>query len=255
MKILSIMLVFLIFITISCAENKKQKSEIQKESRTTEKSPTELTQYTEERELMVKNQIIRRGVEDKLVLEAMKKVPRHKFVLDKYESQAYEDTALPIDENQTISQPYIVALMTELINLKGGEKVLEIGTGSGYQAAVLAEIAEEVYTIEIIDALAKKAEKLLMEMGYENIKVKSGDGYKGWPEYAPFDAVIVTAAPDHVPQPLVDQLKEGGRLVIPVGERFQELKLLVKTKEGIKEENVLPVRFVPMTGEAQEKGK
>jgi len=210
-------------------------------------------EYAADRESMVSNQIAARGVSDKLVLAAMREVRRHEFVPEHWKSHAYEDNPLPIGEDQTISQPYIVALMTELLELKGEEKVLEIGTGSGYQAAVLAEIVDEVYTIEIVEPLAISAEERLRRLGYKNITVKFGDGYKGWDEHAPFDGVIVTAAPDHVPQPLVDQLKVGGRMVIPVGSLFQELKLLVKTEDGIEEKSVLPVRFVPMTGEAQQK--
>jgi len=210
-------------------------------------------EYAFARERMVSSQIVRRGVSDKLVLAAMRKVPRHEFVPEGLKSRAYEDNPLPIGEDQTISQPYIVALMTELLGLEGGEKVLEIGTGSGYQAAVLAEIAKEVYTIEIIGSLARTAEERLTKMGYKNITVKCGDGYKGWEEHAPFDGVIVTCAPDHIPQPLLDQLTVGGRMVIPVGDYFQELKLLTKTEDAVKEKNVIPVRFVPMTGEAQEK--
>ncbi len=206
-----------------------------------------------DREKMVNDQIIMRGVKDKLVLSAMRKVPRHEFVPENLRRYAYEDTPLEIGEDQTISQPYIVALMTELLGLKGGEKVLEIGTGSGYQAAILAEIAKEVYTIEIIKSLADSAKERLKRLGYKNITVKCGDGYQGWKEYAPFDGIIVTAAPDHIPQPLIDQLKVGGRLVIPVGSEIQELKLLIKTDKGIIEKNIIPVRFVPMTGEALEK--
>lgn len=200
--------------------------------------------------------ISRWDVSDKVVLATMQKVPRHLFVPDNMKIHAYEDIPLPIGEDQTISQPYIVAKMTELLNLKGGEKVLEIGTGSGYQAAVLAEIAKEVYTIEIIESLAKSADERLKNMGYKNITVKFGDGYKGWKEHSPFDGVIVTAAPDHIPQPLVDQLKVGGRLVIPVGESYQELKLITKNPDGsTTQRSIIPVRFVPMTGEAQEKTK
>ena len=188
------------------------------------------------------------------VLKAIEEVPRHEFVPPNMEARAYEDNPLPIGEEQTISQPYIVALMTELLGLKGGERVLEIGTGSGYQAAVLAEIAGQVYTIEILEPLATSAKKRLAGMGYKNITVRCGDGYKGWKEHAPFDAIIVTAAPDHVPQPLVDQLKPGGKMVIPVGNFLQELKVLTKKSDGtVVEKNVLPVRFVPMTGEAQKK--
>lgn len=209
--------------------------------------------YAIEREKMVSDQIIMRGVKDNLVLSAMRKVPRHEFVPEDKKKYAYEDRPLEIGEDQTISQPYIVALMTELLGLKGDEKVLEIGTGSGYQAAILAEIVKEVYTIEIIKSLADNAEERLKRLGYNNITVKCGDGYQGWKEHAPFDGIIVTAAPDHIPQPLIEQLKVGGRLVIPVGSVFQELKLITKTDKGIIEKNVIPVRFVPMTGEAQEK--
>jgi len=206
-----------------------------------------------EQENMVTEQIERRGISDRLVLSAMRKVPRQEFVPDNMKPYAYEDSPLPIGEKQTISQPYIVALMTELQGLKGGEKVLEIGTGSGYQAAVLAEIAKEVYTIEIIKYLADSADERLQRLGYKNVTVKYGDGYQGWKERAPFDGIIVTAAPDHIPQPLIDQLKIGGKMVIPIGETFQELKLIVKKDKDITEKSVVPVRFVPMTGEAQQR--
>ncbi|OGF66023.1 MAG: protein-L-isoaspartate O-methyltransferase [Candidatus Fischerbacteria bacterium RBG_13_37_8] len=208
--------------------------------------------YRKKRETMVETQIISRGVKDDRVLEAMRKVPRHLFVPSSDMQHAYIDSPLPIGEGQTISQPYIVALMTELLELKGTEKVLEIGTGSGYQAAVLAELGNEVYSIEIIDKLGKHAEQILTDLGYKNIKIKIGDGYKGWKEYAPFDAIIVTAAPEKIPPPLLEQLKEGGRLVIPLGEYFQELYLFTKVKGEIKKKSIIPVRFVPMTGEAQE---
>jgi protein-L-isoaspartate(D-aspartate) O-methyltransferase len=182
----------------------------------------------------------------------MQEVPRHEFVPKEYRAEAYDDRPLPIGMNQTISQPYIVAYMTEALELKGGEKVLEIGTGSGYQAAVLAEIAGEVYTIEILEPLARNAEKTLERLGYENISVMAGDGYRGWPEHAPFDAIIVTAAPDHVPEPLVEQLDVGGRMILPVGDWFQKLIVITKDEEGVTQREDLPVRFVPMTGEAQE---
>lgn len=211
--------------------------------------------YAKRRAEMVAHQIKARGVKDKLVLQAMGKVPREKFVPLALKPMAYFDQPLPIGEGQTISQPYIVALMTELMGLKGGEKVLEIGTGSGYQAAILAEIAAEVYSIEIVKPLADKSRTRLENMGYRNVTVRCGDGYQGWPEQAPFDATIVTAAPEHIPQPLVDQLKVGGRLVIPVGDWYQELVLITKGKKGITKKKIIPVRFVPMTGEAQEREK
>lgn len=206
------------------------------------------------RERMVKEQIETRGISDERVLNAMRKVPRHKFVPEKYRAEAYEDYPLPIGEGQTISQPYIVALMTEALHLKEGEKVLEIGTGSGYQAAILAELTPHVYTIEILEPLAKKAQQTLTELGYTNVKVKRGDGYLGWPEYAPFDAIIVTCAPDHIPQPLIEQLAEGGRMVIPVGERYVQTLYLVEKKEGkIVQKEIIPVVFVPMLREPQDK--
>lgn len=202
------------------------------------------------RNLMVTTQIEARGVKNKKVLEAMRKVERHKFVSKEYMSAAYDDHPLPIGEGQTISQPYIVALMTEVLDPDGTKKVLEIGTGSGYQAAVLAELVQRVYTIEIIDVLGKRAEKTLSDLGYKNVKVKTGDGYEGWKEHGPYDAIIVTCAPSHIPQPLKDQLAEGGRMVIPVGERYhQELILLTKEKGMIKQKEIIPVVFVPMFGE------
>jgi len=207
------------------------------------------------REKMVETQIKGRGVRDERVLSAMLNVERHRFVPKEYESQAYADRPLPIEEGQTISQPYIVALMTELLELKGEEKVLEVGTGSGYQAAILAELAKEVYTIEIVETLASTAKILLFEQGYRNIQVKAGDGYLGWPEVAPFDAIIVTCAPDHIPKPLMEQLKEGGRLVVPVGAHSQELKKIVKKSGKIETTDVLPVIFVPMTGEGVKQKK
>ena len=201
------------------------------------------------REKMVESQIKSRGVRDPRVLSAMLKVERHLFVPKEFQNSAYSDQPLPIGEGQTISQPYIVALMTELLELKGGERVLEVGTGSGYQAAILAELAAEVYTIEIVEKLASSAQKVLLELGYQNIKVKAGDGYLGWPETAPFDAIIITCAPDHIPKPLLDQLKEGGRMVVPVGTYSQELKKIVKKSGKIETTDIIPVIFVPMTGE------
>lgn len=211
------------------------------------------TTRSSEREKMVTKTIERRGVSDPEVLSAMKTVPRHRFVPDKYDNLAYADRPLPIGHDQTISQPYIVALMTELAEVDSSSRVLEIGTGSGYQAAILSQIVDSVYSIEIVCPLAERATAIIDSLGYDNVKIKCGDGYRGWPEYEPFDAIIVTAAPPEIPQPLIDQLKVGGRMVIPVGSVYQELKTVKKTEEGALTEDVIPVRFVPMTGEAQEK--
>ena len=201
---------------------------------------------------MVDTQIVARGVRDPRVLAAMRKVPRHLFVDPSQRGQAYEDHPLPIPGNQTISQPYIVAIMTELLDLKPDERVLEIGTGSGYQSAVLAHLAKDVYTIEIVPELARSAAARLKELGYDNVTVREGDGYRGWTEQAPFDGIIVTAAPERIPQPLLDQLAPGGVMVIPVGGFFQELKVFRKSADGrVTEKDVLPVRFVPMTGEVE----
>jgi protein-L-isoaspartate(D-aspartate) O-methyltransferase len=203
--------------------------------------------FATERERMVKEQIAMRGVVDQRVLAALRKVPREEFVPADVRAESYTDGPLPIGYDQTVSQPYIVAFMTEKLRLQASDRVLEVGTGSGYQAAVLAELAGEVYSIEIVRPLATAAEAALQRLGYKNVHVKAGDGYKGWPEHAPFDAIIVTCAPTHVPQPLVEQLKEGGRMMIPVGERFaQELYLLEKKNGRVQESAVLPVRFVPM---------
>ena len=207
--------------------------------------------YSEMRREMVENQIVSRGVSDEKVIEAMMKIPRHKFLPEHLGDYAYSDGPLPIGMGQTISQPYIVAYMTELLNLNKGDKVLEIGTGSGYQAAILAEIGCDVYTIEIVEILTLRAKKVLQNLGYKNIRFKVDDGYIGWEENAPYDAILVTAAPPEIPESLTEQLKEGGKMVIPVGDYFQELTLLKKTREGLKEKRVTPVRFVPMTGEAQ----
>ena len=209
--------------------------------------------YAAARERMVSNQIEARGIVDQRVLTAMHKVERHLFVPEQFRRQAYIDGPLPIGEGQTISQPYIVAIMTELLDLQGQEKVLEIGTGSGYQAAVLGELCKEVYTIEIVEPLGRRASRLLDSLGYKNISVLIGDGYVGWPEKAPFDAIMLTAAPPKIPQPLLDQLAEGGRLVAPVGDDYQTLQLVMKIKGVLKYEDIIPVRFVPMTGEAQKR--
>jgi protein-L-isoaspartate(D-aspartate) O-methyltransferase len=206
--------------------------------------------FAAQRQRMVEQQLKARGIKDQRVLAAMAKVPREEFVPTDERIDAYEDGPLPIDYGQTISQPYIVAFMTEQLRPKPTDRVLEIGSGSGYQAAILAELVTDVYTIEIIEPLAKSAEATMQRLGYKNVHIKVGDGYQGWPEEAPFDAVIVTCAPENVPQPLIDQLQNGGRMVIPVGERFaQQLYLLEKKNGRLKESATLPVRFVPMQRE------
>jgi protein-L-isoaspartate(D-aspartate) O-methyltransferase len=204
--------------------------------------------YADERNNMVRRQIEARGITDQATLAAMRKVPRHLFVPPSYAKEAYRDGPLPIGYGQTISQPYIVAYMTELVKPAKGKKALEIGTGSGYQAAILAEIVDTVYTIEIIPGLTREATARLKILGYKNIITRDGDGYQGWPEHAPFDIIIVTAAADHIPQPLKDQLAEGGRLVMPVGDpaSVQYLVLLTKRKGKISEQRLEPVRFVPL---------
>lgn len=188
------------------------------------------------------------GVRDRAVLDALMKVPRHSFVHPSVRHLAYRDQPLPIGHEQTISQPYIVAYMTEAAEVGPGEKVLEIGTGSGYQAAVLSLLAGEVYSVEIIPSLAESARRLLGELGYRNVHVRAGNGYEGWPEHAPFDAIVVTAAPDSVPQPLIDQLAVNGKLVIPVGTDYQEMMVITRTGSGVVRRRTIPVRFVPMTG-------
>jgi protein-L-isoaspartate(D-aspartate) O-methyltransferase len=213
--------------------------------------PAEPSDFAAERQRMVQQQLMARGINDARVLAAMAKVPREEFVPPESRAASYEDGPMPIGHGQTISQPYIVAFMTEQLRPKPSDHVLEIGTGSGYQAAILAGLVKDVYTIEIIEALAKDAEATLQRLGYKNVHAKVGDGYRGWPEHAPFDAITVTCAPDHVPQPLIDQLKEGGRMIIPVGGfGNQELYLLEKKSGQLQRRAVLPVRFVPMAGEA-----
>jgi protein-L-isoaspartate(D-aspartate) O-methyltransferase len=202
---------------------------------------------------MVDEQLVARGIKDEAVLTAMRRVPRHEFVPEPVRGLAYADRPLPIGHDQTISQPAIVATMTELAKVRRGSRVLEIGTGSGYQAAVLAEMAAEVYSIEIVAPLGEQAAKLLARLGYKNVKTRIGDGYRGWPEAAPFDAIVVTAAPPKVPEPLKRQLKPGGRLIIPVGDAYQELRVFTRTRSGWDERVIIPVRFVPMTGRAQQR--
>lgn len=202
---------------------------------------------------MVATQVAARGVADPRVLEALRRVERHRFVPEALQDQAYQDRPLPIGHGQTISQPYVVALMTELAAVRPGARVLEVGTGSGYQAAVLSQLAGQVYTIEIVVPLAEAARRRLARLGFANVTVRAGDGYRGWPEHAPFDAILVTAAPPELPEPLLRQLAPGGRLVAPVGPEDGEQALVVveRTTDGLRRRTVLPVRFVPMTGEAQ----
>lgn len=206
--------------------------------------------YSGQRKTMVEKQIKNRGISNKKVLDAMMNVPRHKFVPEEYKRYSYDDRPLPIGYNQTISQPYIVAYMTEILNPDPAKKILEIGTGSGYQAAILSLLYKDVYTIEIIEALGEKATGVFHEAGYKNIKVKIGDGYNGWTEYAPFDAIIVTCAPTDIPQPLVEQLAEGGKMIIPVGEYSNQVLYLLEKRNGkIHKTKTLPVVFVPMVHE------
>ena len=210
--------------------------------------------FATQRQRMVEQQLKPRGIKDERVLAAMAKVPREEFIPLDERTAAYEDGPLPIGYDQTISQPYVVAFMTEQLRPKPSDRVLEIGSGSGYQAAILAELVADVYTIEIIEPLAKTAKETLQHLGYKNVHIKVGDGYQGWPEEASFDSIIVTCAPEKVPQPLTDQLKDGGRMIIPVGERFaQQLYLLEKRNGQLKESVTLPVRFVPMLRNAMEK--
>jgi protein-L-isoaspartate(D-aspartate) O-methyltransferase len=208
--------------------------------------------YDSARSKMVEQQMAARDISDPRVLAAMREVPRHRFVPEREQRYAYADTPLPIGEGQTISQPYIVALMTQLVRPTSADRALEIGTGSGYQAAVLAAVVKHVYSVELEPTLAASAERLLKDLGYTNVTTRTGDGYAGWPEHAPFDIIVVTAAPDHVPQPLLEQLKPGGRMVLPVGPISfgQELRLIEKDELGkLRSRNVSSVRFVPLRRE------
>ena len=243
MKIVKLIITSLVLLSAGCQEpvpiypaNNHQISSV-----------TPSQSFISERTKMLDEQIIARGIKDEKIIEAFLKVQRHLFVPEQYRSRAYGDHPLPIGEGQTISQPYIVAFMTHVLNLSRSDKVLEIGTGSGYQAAILGELSDHVFTIEINEPLGRRADRLLKELGYFNVKVKVGDGYKGWKEYAPFDAIIVTCAPTHVPNPLKEQLKEGGRMIIPVGESYyQKLIYLEKAGGELIQKSELPVRFVPM---------
>lgn len=217
--------------------------------------PEEDELYVQKRRLMVRQQLAARDITDKRVLEAMEKVPRHLFVSPEYRDEAYDDHPLPIGESQTISQPYIVALMTQHLGLKSGEKVLEIGTGSGYQAAVLAHLTDKVFSVEIRENLVRKAAETLKALSYGQVQVKRDDGYFGWEEHAPFDAIIVTCAANHVPPPLLKQLREGGRLIVPLGSTlyFQSLTLITKKNDKPSVKHILDVIFVPMVGEVEKR--
>jgi protein-L-isoaspartate(D-aspartate) O-methyltransferase len=239
--------IYLSFFSFCNSANLQNSVEAQTQNPNNEKD-----RYKRERLKMVEEHIRARGIESESVLRAMMKVPRHKFVPEPLEKQAYIDSPLPIGLNQTISQPFIVAYMTEAADISKKDKVLEIGTGSGFQAAILGELAREVYTIEIIPELGERSKQTLQEMGYKNVFVKTGNGYLGWPEQAPFDAILVTAAPDQIPQTLIDQLAVGGKMVIPVGNADQEMIVMKKTKRGVTEKRTMKVRFVPMTGKPTE---
>lgn len=269
-SILPVTLLAIVVATMtSCSTNPNQSvssspqdsSESQDVSQPALPDTTELTKQTpveqefaRQREQMVEKHMAARDIVDQRVLDVMKRVPRHKFVPAAIRPRAYQDSPLPIGHRQTISQPYIVALMTQLVEPKQEMKALDIGTGSGYQAAVLAELVQSVHSIEIVEPLAKEARDRLQQLGYKNVTVRHGDGYQGWKSEAPFDIIIVAAAPDHIPQPLVDQLAPNGKMVIPVGKYAQDLLIIEKQSDGtVVKKNVAPVAFVPMTGTAQEK--
>lgn len=248
----------MILLASACTDGGEQMRMSSLEQKTNEPVDVEHNEQDEAlfrlaREAMVSEQIAARGVRDPRVLAAMRKVPRHELVPEAMRAVAYEDRPLPIGNDQTISQPYVVAFMTEQLRVGPDARVLEVGTGSGYQAAVLSGLVREVYSIEIVEALARSAAQALSRLGYRNVFFQHGDGYQGWPEHAPFDGIIVTAAPPEVPEPLKQQLAIGGRMVIPVGDETQELRVITRTKHGFDEQTVLPVRFVPMTGQAQER--
>ncbi len=239
----SIVLLLLLFSLYSCTPQlRSEQTSVEQEA---------AKEFAKQRRNLVE-QLKSQGITSQTVLDVLLKVPRHKFVPPSYRHLAYQNRPLPIGQDQTISQPFIVGYMTEAAEVAPGEKVLEIGTGSGYQAAVLAELAKQVYTIEIIPELAEGARNLLHDLGYKNVEVKTGNGYEGWHEHAPFDAIVVTAAPDHVPQKLVEQLAVNGKMVIPVGSAFQEMVIITRNKAGVVERRTIPVRFVPMTGKPKQ---
>ena len=240
--ILTLLAMIVICVVASCDDRRLTRSQA-----------TDDDNYSADRAQMVDTQLAARDINDDKVLEAMRKVPRHKFVPPELHWAAYADRPLPIGHDQTISQPYIVALMTQLVEPAKHKRALDIGTGSGYQAAILAELVSTVHSIEIVEPLATEAAARLQTLGYDNVTVRHGDGYRGWEEHAPFDIIIVAAAPNHIPQPLVEQLAPGGKMVIPVGQYVQSLMLIEKNADGtINQRNVAPVTFVPMTGDARE---
>ncbi len=247
LKLISAITLFCIFFSFCSAGGERETEKAGKKA--------DNLSYEKKRAAMVKSQIEAHGIDDQHVLEAMRKVPRHLFVAERYRQYAYGDHPLPIAENQTISQPYIVAAMTAAVELEPTDRVLEIGTGSGYQAAILGEIAKEVFSVEIKQVLAENATHILQELGYKNVKVKHADGFYGWPGKAPFDVIIITAAAERVPPPLVEQLAEGGRLIVPLGRTdFYQTLTLFKKKDGkLEKKLMIEVRFVPMTGKIKEK--
>ena len=250
----SIMIVLVALVGVACRAEKQAPGKRQRPAAAAATTATTPDPFADDRERLVARSIIPRGISDERVLAAIRKVPRHELVPATVRDRAYEDRALPIGHDVTISQPYIVAAMTEAARLEPGDRVLEIGTGSGYQAAVLAELVADVYSIEIIEPIAKRAHADLARLGYTNLHLRIGDGYRGWPEAAPFDAIIVTAAPETIPAPLIEQLAIGGRLVIPVGARGdQQLRVVTRAASGTTSETLMDVRFVPMTGESYRK--
>lgn len=241
-------LLLLIIVSLSClssTQDRDKKNKMARDFKHTEQN-ADTAVWKIKAKTMVKNQLIDRDITDPRLIRVMENTPRHLFVPMNFREYAYYDGPLSIGEEQTISQPYVVAIMTQSLNLKGDEKVLEIGTGSGYQAAILSQLVDTCYTIELIESLSIRAASVLKELGYNNVVVKTGDGYQGWPEHAPFDCIIITAAPEEIPPKLVEQLKIGGRMIVPVGKFYQELKLVTKTDKGIKTKGIIPVRFVPM---------
>lgn len=244
----SSVLLLMIMVSLSClssTQDRDKKNIMARDIKHTEQN-ADTAMWRIKAKMMVEKQLIGRDITDRRLIRAMENTPRHLFVPKNFREYAYYDGPLSIGEEQTISQPYVVAIMTQSLKLKGDERVLEIGTGSGYQAAILSQLVDTCYTIELIESLSDRATHVLKELGYSNVVVKTGDGYQGWPEHAPFDCIIITAAPEEIPPKLVEQLKTGGRMIVPVGKFYQELKLVTKTDKGINTKSIIPVRFVPM---------